>query len=225
MRPASRPIFGESLQDSRVVALATDLVTLDSSELSNDVAVDTVPMIINDVLTPVINEGDKATLSGQLVDPDKGDELSLVVNWGDGSPVQTYHPKLNPFAFKHRYDDDGTYNVQFTWLDDHGGSNTRTRQVVVHNVAPKLRHVDLHPDHSHVHQKVVLTGRVVEPGTDHLTLTVDWGDGTVDTISGDDLRNFRVKHRYRHAGHFTIQLTVTDDDAGMDSKTLLVDVG
>lgn len=204
-----------------ILANATNALTGDTSELNNQVTVpNNPPMIRDDVLTPEINEGEYATLSGRLVDPDPGDKLSLVVNWGDGSPIKTYHPGLDPFAFKHRYTDDGVYNVTFTWLDNHGGSNTRTRQVVVHEVAPVLSELLLVPDDPLVNERVTLTGRITSADPGPTTLTVDWGDGTVETIRRGGEGRFRLTHRYASAGVFTIQLTVADDDDGSSSATL-----
>jgi hypothetical protein len=96
------------------------------------------PAMIRDVVlpTPVI-EGDIATLSGRLVDPDAGDVLRLFVNWGDGSPTVTIVPNRQPFTLVHRYPDNppgvasNSYVVRFAWTDPHGGSNSRSQVVTV----------------------------------------------------------------------------------------------
>jgi hypothetical protein len=217
-------VLGATEEGAGVAAFATDLTTNDSGEYGPSIAVNTAPMIINDTLTPQIDEGGYATLSGQLVDPDRRDHLTLRVNWGDGSPVQDYHPGRRRFSFDHQYLDDGVYDVQFTWIDEHGAFNTRTHQVVVHEVAPQLRGVHFGPDAPRTGQQVVLVGRVDAPSTDYLTLTIDWGDGTTETLDGWDLRHFRFKHRYPSTGDFTIQLTVTDDDGSSDSMTFALTV-
>jgi PKD domain-containing protein len=209
-----------------ILATATNFNTGDTSEFFNQVVVaNTPPMILNDVLTPDIFEGGNATLSGNLVDPDPGDKLGLTINWGDGSPVKTYYPGLDPFAFQHRYDDDGIYNVSFTWFDNHGGSRNRTRQVTVHNVTPQLLDLSVQSDEPNLHQQIVLSGRIVDPGDDTFTMTVAWGDGSSETIAREHDGEFRLQHRYQHAGQFTIQLTLTDDDGGMTSRMLTIDVG
>src|SRR5262249_21911827 len=136
-------LFASLADGTPIVTTATNVGTGDTSEFSAFVSVTTAPMIINDKLTPLINEGSVATLAGQLVDPDVGDVLSLRVNWGDGSPTETFHPGRDPFAVTHRYLDNGTFDVAFTWFDNHGGSNSRTRQVTVTNVAPQLANVAL----------------------------------------------------------------------------------
>jgi len=209
---------------SVVWVTATDLTTGDTSEMNGVTISNTPPMIRNDVLTPDINEGQKATLSGNLVDPDPGDELSLIVNWGDGSPVQTYHPGLASFAFQHRYVDNGTYNVNFTWIDNHGASNTRTRQVVVHNVAPDFTNVLAVPK-TFASRHVALIGQFVDPGLkDTFKITVDWGDGTVETFDLASKRHFSLGHRYSSRSSFTIKLTLLDDDGGTDTLTRTISV-
>src|SRR5262249_56049301 len=107
------------------------------------------PAMITDVtLTPEVNEGDRAVFTGRLVDPDRGDQLTLTVDWGDGSPVETFHPGRTPFRLTHRYPDDnpsGTpadvYTVRFSWTDGHGVVNSDSRHINVPNVAPIV-----HPD-------------------------------------------------------------------------------
>jgi hypothetical protein len=205
-----------------IVATATNTTTGDTSEFSGGVQVDTAPMIIHDALTPRINEGAAATLSGQLVDPDRGDVLGLRVNWGDNSPVQTFHPGLAPFAVTHRYLDDGVFTVDFTWFDNHGGFNSRSRQVTVLNVPPVLADVELQTLSPHL-GVVSLSGRVVDPGVlDTFRLTVAWGDGTSERFNLGRSHSFLFFHAYRRSGSFNVALTISDDDGGTSNQSLSV---
>src|SRR5262249_31723033 len=129
----------------RVLAVATDQVTGDTSNNSFNIAATSFPMIADDALTPVIHEGEQATLSGRLVDPSPRDVLSLRVDWGDGSPAQVFHPGVAPFALPHRYLDDGTYDVTFSWFAQRGGVKSRTRSVTVLNLPPALADAALRP--------------------------------------------------------------------------------
>ena len=53
----------------------------------------------------VINEGERVTLRGALTDPNRGDVLSLRIDWGDGA-LQTFTGLgTNPFHFTHTYTD------------------------------------------------------------------------------------------------------------------------
>jgi hypothetical protein len=168
--------------DTAILVTATDLTTGDTSEFNAVAIANTPPMIRDDALTLEINEGQEATLSGRLVDPDPGDKLALIVNWGDGTPVQTFHPGLKPFAFKHRYVDDGIFNVQFTWIDNHGGSNTRTRQVVVHNVEPDLESLRILPNPA-TRRHVLLQGVVTDPGVND-KIKITWTLAKTDVQEG-----------------------------------------
>jgi hypothetical protein len=89
------------------------------------------PAAQNLALTSPIKPGHLATLSGQLVDGDGDTNLTLTVDWGDGSqPVQS-QPGLDPFAVKHKYRRAGTYTVHATWTDSTGLSNSRDLTLVV----------------------------------------------------------------------------------------------
>jgi hypothetical protein len=57
------------------------------------------------------------------VDPDEGDVLTLTINWGDGSKVESTKPGLKPFSVSHKYAKAGNYTVRVTWTDKAGASN------------------------------------------------------------------------------------------------------
>jgi len=99
------------------------------------------PAATNLDFTDSIRAGQRATLSGQLVDDDPREVLSLTVDWGDGSdPVQST-PDRDPFRLTHRYDTPGIYKVVVTWTDSFGRSNSR---VLTLTVRPAHHH---HQDH------------------------------------------------------------------------------
>lgn len=80
-----------------------------------------------------------------------------------------------------------------------------------------------------------------DPGSDDLTFTWDFGDGSVsattyynDGVSPDPFPSPEVNpitardvatHSYAVAGTYTVMLTVTDDDGGIATTTILVSVG
>jgi autotransporter-associated beta strand protein len=67
-----------------------------------------------------------AVLTGRLTDPDRLDALTLTVDWGDGSPVQTVTDVgRDPFHIPHQYAEAGTYTARVGWFDQHGGGFTR----------------------------------------------------------------------------------------------------
>jgi autotransporter-associated beta strand protein len=84
----------------------------------------------------VVEEGHQVTLHGALTDPNPGDVLSLRVNWGDGTAVQTFTDLgTRPFEFHHVYahksPDGSPYEVRVEWFDQHGDGNFRKLFVTV----------------------------------------------------------------------------------------------
>jgi hypothetical protein len=83
-------------------------------------------------LTDVIQAGELATLSGQLVTDNPDAQLTLTVDWGDGSDPDVVEPGLGPFSLQHSYDTPGTYTVRGIWTDlATGESNSRDLTIVV----------------------------------------------------------------------------------------------
>src|SRR5262249_9642125 len=89
------------------------------------------PAAQNLALTSPIQPGHFATLSGQLVDGDGDTNLTLTVDWGDGSKPEQSQPGVQPFAVKHKYRHAGTYTVHATWTDSTGLSNSQDLTLVV----------------------------------------------------------------------------------------------
>jgi hypothetical protein len=176
-----------------------------------------------------INEGDKATITGHLTDPDAGDFLTLTITWGDGA-TETHHPGTADFAFTHRYLNNpagqphGAYTVHLTWFDQHNAGNSRDLAVTVHNVAPTISL----PTQVAVQGGGMLTvpGYFTDPGVlDHWTATVDFGDGTgVQTLKLNPAGRFLLQHRYERPGTYHVTVNVTDDDREFGLATMLVRV-
>jgi hypothetical protein len=89
------------------------------------------PAAQNLALTSAIRPGQSAVLTGQLFDGDGDTNLTLTVNWGDGSLLQQSKPGTKPFAVAHQYVKPGTYTVHATWTDSTGLSNSRDLTVTV----------------------------------------------------------------------------------------------
>jgi hypothetical protein len=90
------------------------------------------PAAKNLALTPTIQAGQSAVLTGQLTDADGDTNLRLTVDWGDHSKPQQSKPGTNPFAVAHTYTHAGTYTVHVTWSNSTGRlSNSRDLTVVV----------------------------------------------------------------------------------------------
>ena len=65
------------------------------------------------------------------MDGDGDTNLTLTVDWGDGSQPQQSQPGLQPFKLKHKYTQAGTYTVRVTWTDSTGLSNSRDLTIKV----------------------------------------------------------------------------------------------
>ncbi len=121
------------------------------------------------------------------------------------------------------FDDDGSFIVGLKVTDDDGGVGTDTLVVTVNNVAPTIISLTGPIDPVEVNTAVSITGTFTDPGIlDTHTATFDWGDGatcdgTVTESGGSG--TVTGTHEYIEAGVYTITLTVTDDDGGIDSET------
>src|SRR5262249_62048882 len=102
----------------------------------------------------------------------------------------------------------------------------------VNNVAPKLDNVTV-TSPVKATEDATLEGFIVDPGTqDTFTLVVDWGDGSdPETFSYPaGTTDFSKTHAYHRVPggpellHYTISLTLTDDDTGTTSTTVPVTV-
>lgn len=153
-----------------------------------------------------------------------------------GSPVM-----FNAIAF------DGPSVVQVPAQAAHslgGPPGQTTARVTVQNVAPQLTPLSLTDsagNEVNVDVPFVLTGLPVtasatftDPGLpDQQTATIAWGDGstdaegaftTFDEAFGDGTGEATHVHRYALPGTFPIELSVTDDDGGVDSEAVVIDV-
>jgi hypothetical protein len=175
-------------------------------------------------ITPGIQEGQVAHLTGHLVDPDGGDRLTLVVDWGDGSKPQTFHPGENDFDITHRYRDNPTgtsqYVVHTSWFDNHGAGNSRDLPITVTNVVPVLSDLIIRFAGNN---QVFVSGRIVDPGLDNFTLVINWGDGQSSTFQfAKGKEHFQAQHRYEDAGRYQVSLSLADDDGGQDAEAMIV---
>jgi hypothetical protein len=89
------------------------------------------PQAKNLALPNSIRVGRAAKLTGRLVDGNKGDKLSLTVDWGDGSAPQVSRPDRKSFSLKHKYQEAGTDTVRAIWTDSQGESNFRDLSLTV----------------------------------------------------------------------------------------------
>jgi len=202
--------------------------------------VDKTTVTVNNVAPTVvltgdtIDENDYATVQIAITDPGVYDNFTVIVDWGDGSPTETFNasnPGTTVELKTHQYLDDnptGTptddYTTTVTVTDDDGGSTTETVAVTVNNVppTPNIDSMDQPNDQfilPLVHE-LTFIGSFTDPGTlDTHTIEWDFGDSTT-TITG----TLTSTHTYSEPGNYTVTLTVTDDDTGVGTATMEVTV-
>lgn len=183
-------------------------------------------------VTPVIDEGDLATLTGTISDPDLHDVFFLDVDWGDGKPAEkhVFPPGSNGklVQLTHRYLDDkptGTkqdeYHIQLDWHDKAGEGSRATLTTTVRNVAPVVHafpEVQLRSS-GLLHQLVSFT----DPGRDKWTATVDFGDGGgPQPVDVKGVKQLLLHHRYQQPGTYLVRVAVLDDDGGVGRTSFRV---
>ena len=90
-----------------------------------------------------------------------------------------------------------------------------TTQITITNVAPEA---DTGPDTSaYVGKPAVFSCTIVDPGSDTHTVEWDFGDG--DVVAGNP-----AQHVFTQFRPYTVVVTVTDDDGGVGTDTLVVQV-
>ena len=222
--------------DDYTIALT---VTDDDTGTSNDTAtvtVNNVAPILGDLnVTSPINENDVATLTGTITDPGTLDTFTLDVDWGDplspnNTEQYTFAAGTTSFELTHQYLDDnpsgtesGDYTIALTITDDDTGTDTGSTNLTVRNVAPTITSLEVAPQLAAEGEPVTLSCAFTDPGTlDASSATIDWGDGTIDEITGMQASDSMVvEHAYTVGGIFEIKVTVTDDDGGTCSDSAM----
>jgi autotransporter-associated beta strand protein len=179
----------------------------------------------NRQVTSPVTEGTVATLRGTIVDPDTGDNFTLNVSWGDGSPPQTFTfapDAPRDVSLQHLYQTSGSFTIGLSWQDDQGAGNSATLPIVVQNVPPV---VSVGPPATimRLGQTLSRIGSVSDPGLESETARVDFGDGSgaqTQAVGGN--KQLQLKHRYRKAGKFHVTVTVNDGHGGVGTSSFQV---
>ena len=156
----------------------------------------------------IINEGEIVdfTFTGS-----EGNGPSSYSWWfGDGETSTDVNPN-------HLYNNNGTYQVNLTVIDDDGDSDTQTLYLTVNNIAPL---VDIGPDLIvDEGEPIYFYPTVIDPGTDTLIYRWDFeNDGIIDTMMHYPF------HSYGDNGIYIVNLTVDDCDGGITCDTITVTV-
>ena len=204
-----------------VDGIYTVAVRVTDDDGSTDIATMEVTVIDAGVLTAVLT-GDTALDEGQTGNYDAsgsgGPNPITGYEWDWNYDGTTFTSSDTGATQSHIWMDNGTYIVAVRVTDDHSNTDIATLTVTVSNVAPN---VDAGPDQTvNEGDTVNFSGSFTDSGAAD-THTYEWnfGDGT-PAVSG----TLTPTHVYSSAGDYTVTLSVTDDDAGTGSDTLIVTV-
>jgi hypothetical protein len=159
------------------------------------------------------NTGQSITLSITVSDPD-GTIVSTRVDWGD-SIVQLYSGAIT--SASHSYSSTGSstskiFTIIITGTDNNASYTSTSSQVTINDRIPAP---SFNPSSTTLNtgQSVTLTISATDPDGTVTALKVDWGDGTIDTLSGTATSD---THSYSSTGTststiFTITVNATDN--------------
>ena len=132
------------------------------------------------------SEGGALLLRATVTSAGSRPVTSWRVEWGDGSVQAVAANGTGTQTFTHAYADGATYPVAVT-ARTATGESTATASVVVADAAPAVTLSTPTPTAAEgAPGAFVLRVAVADPGTDTVqSYTIDWGDGTSETVPGD----------------------------------------
>ena len=219
-----------------ITATATNVVTKDTSEFSGDpllppvVVQLPVPPVLSNVAVTNSDEGGSVTLTGTITDLNPADSFTLTIDWGNGIEVLLLPPGTTSFSQTRSYSDDDpiataadNITINVTVADGTSGSDSESVVTTISNVAPVLSNVVV--SNADEAGTVTLTGDITDPGIDDtFTLDIDWGNGTESITMPAGTTSFSVTRSYVDDDAYTINLTLTDDDTGLGTASVITTI-
>jgi hypothetical protein len=182
---------GPASTDVKVKVTDSDGASGVDSEDVVIVGITNVDPVITAAAAQSADEGESHSFGlGSFVDPGADSPWDVSVDWGDGSPTTDFTvAAAGSLGSKlHTYGDGpNSYTVSVS-VDDGLGSDSKSFQVTVNNVAPAVAisgaaNVDEGSAYS------LTLGAVTDPGDDTVTsYVVHWGDGGTDTYAANGVK-------------------------------------
>ena len=167
-----------------------------------------------------VNEGSSVGLSGTGADPGP-DVLSFAWDLDNDGVFET--SGSSPTFSAAALDGPGSRTIRLRVCDDGPLCSTSTTTVDIFNVAPSVGTITAPLDPVAVGNAILATATFTDPGTpDTHTATWDWGDGPPEAgtlTQGAGSGSVTDPHTYTVPGLYTLELTVEDDDGGVDTQT------
>lgn len=158
-------------------------------------------------------------LSGTLTDLGVDDVATVTVAWGDGTSSQVdVRGSDNSLSLSHQYVNNGrysgTYRAQMFAVDRSG--NLAEKAVSITYATNWSLGVSLEAITEGLTSKLAFDYEVLNPGGEY-EVTIDWGDGTTETIQHQYFKQFVHYHQYRQD---TVIGTVPEENVSTLSVTL-----
>ena len=202
---------------------ATPLVTLvltDRFDATDEVAVvggvlNRAPAFAGLTVTAPAAARTPTALSGTLRDPN-GDEVTLVVDWGDGTAPEEISRvgAANALDLTHTFAKRGLYTVSLTATDAFGLTTATTLDVPVAGDRPLVTGTSWRDGTPAEGRLATLQVAVVrDPDLDPGDAVLHWGDGGVSAVSvPSGATSFSATHVYADDGTYDVEVELTDAD-------------
>jgi len=214
--PTTSPIFSES-GEYKVVLTVTDSLDMQSSD-------DIFIKIQDTILYPVefINVSDKrfegSEITFSVIDEYPVPPISYLWKFDDGTEYNI------PVVTK-TFDDDGSYQVTLTMIDENRVQKTSTTTVDVSNVEPEINNIKRSTYEIEPKETVLFEASFIDPG-DADTFTIEWflDSELIKSENKSEPSSAILSRPFLNAGNHEIKLVVTDDDGGRNEHVFSVSV-
>jgi PKD repeat protein len=141
----------------------------------------------------------------------------LTVDWGDG---QRQNLTGQPAAISHTYFSQGSYLVVVTGIDAVGDATSTTTAVTVNARPALVVTISANPASPSPGSVVTFTVTATPTTGNAITsITIDFGDGTRGTITGNAQS---IQHVYSAPGQYVVSVVATDSSGSTGSASLVL---